>query len=129
MKKRPTILVIDDDPDFVKATRMVLESVPYTVIAANNGDEGLKKAQAEKPDLILLDIIMPTRDGFSTCERLKANLELSETPVIMLTSFAQKVGETSLSVGQGMTLEADDYLDKPVPPQVLLQRVAKFLRR
>jgi CheY-like chemotaxis protein len=124
-----TILVIDDDPDFVRATRKVLESVPYRVVAADNGSEGLKKAKEHKPDLILLDVIMPLKDGFSTCEAIKADPALDGTPVIMLTSFAQKVAETSLSVSQGMSLEADDYIDKPVAPQELLRRVAKLLRK
>jgi two-component system alkaline phosphatase synthesis response regulator PhoP len=125
----PTILIIDDDPDFVRATRKVLESVPYRVLAADNGDDGIKMARAEKPDLILLDIIMPLRDGFSTCEAIKSDPSLEEVPVVMLTSFAQKVAETSLSVSQGMALEADDYIDKPVAPAELLKRVARLLSR
>jgi CheY-like chemotaxis protein len=128
MAEPPTILVIDDDPDFVRATRKVLESVPYRVESAENGTEGLTRARQRKPDLILLDVIMPQKDGFSTCEMLKADLNLSEVPVIMLTSFAQKVSETSLSVSQGMSLEADDYIDKPVTPAELLRRVARLLK-
>lgn len=127
--KLPTILIIDDDPDFVQATRMVLESVPYRVITASNGDDGLQKAREEKPDLILLDIIMPTRDGFSACEKLKGDPTLANIPVIMLTAFGQKVAETSLAKAQGLTLEAEDYIEKPVAPQDLLQRVAKHLRK
>ncbi len=68
MKK---ILLIDDDADFVESTRMVLEGKPYKVVVANNGDEGVRKAKEEKPDLILLDIIMPVKDGFSAAEQLK----------------------------------------------------------
>ena len=129
MAEPRTILVIDDDPDFVRATKKVLESVPYRVVMAENGTEGLKLAKAEKPDLILLDVIMPLKDGFSTCEALKAEPGLEEVPVIMLTSFAQKVAETSLSVSQGMSLEADDYIDKPVAPTELLRRVAKLIKK
>lgn len=129
MSKLPTILIIDDDPDFVQATRMVLESVPYRVITANNGDDGLQKAREERPDLILLDIIMPTRDGFSACEKLKGDPTLAGIPVVMLTAFGQKVAETSLAKAQGLTLEAEDYIEKPVAPQDLLQRVAKHLKK
>jgi len=129
MSAHPTILVIDDDPDFVRATGTVLRSVPYHVVSAGNGAEGLKRALEEKPDLILLDVIMPMKDGFSTCEALKADPRLADIPVIMLTSFAQKVAETNLSVGQGMNLESDDYIDKPVAPQELLRRVAKWIRK
>jgi len=129
MSKLPTILVIDDDPDFVRATRLVLESAPYRVITADNGDDGLQKAREEKPDLILLDIIMPTRDGFSACEKLKGDPALASIPVIMLTSFGRRVAETSLAKGQGLTLEAEDYIEKPIAPQELLQRVAKYLKK
>lgn len=121
------ILLVDDDPDFVDATRTVLESVPYEVIVAYDGDEGLVKVQEERPDLILLDIIMPTKDGFHVCEKLKNDPELWSIPVIMLTSLGQHIGETTYSVQDGMMLEADDFIDKPVRPQELLARIERLL--
>ena len=128
-KREPRILLIDDDVDFVEATKTILETKSYQVSVAYNGDEGLKKAKKEKPDLILLDVIMPVKDGFSVAEHLKKDTQLSKTPIIMLTAFAQKVSETSLSVSQALTLEAEDYLDKPVSPEELLKRVEKLLKR
>lgn len=125
MKKLAKILLVDDDADFVEATKTVLESKPYQVIVAKEGDEGLKKAKTEKPDLILLDVIMPVKDGFTMAEQLKKDPQLSKIPVIMLTSFAQRKGETSISQAQGLTLEAEDYIDKPVAPQELLKRIEK----
>lgn len=129
MEKQAKILLIDDDPDFVQATRKVLESKPYEVIVAYDGEEGLQKAQDEKPDLILLDIIMPLTDGFTVCEELKGNPEFDDIPVLMITSFSQRVGETTLSVSRGFALEADDYIDKPIKPADLLARVEKQLRK
>jgi len=129
MEKQAKILLIDDDPDFVQATRKVLESKPYEVIVAYDGEEGLQKAQDEKPDLILLDIIMPLTDGFTVCEELKGNPEFDDIPVLMITSFSQRVGETTLSVSRGFALEADDYIDKPIKPVDLLARVEKQLRK
>ncbi len=123
------ILLVDDDKDFVEATRLVLESKPYEVIVAYDGDEALAKARQEKPELIILDIIMPVKDGFTAAEQLKKDPELSKIPVIMLTSFAQRVGETSLSVSQGLTLDTEDYVDKPVAPEELLRRVERLLQR
>jgi DNA-binding response OmpR family regulator len=123
------ILLVDDDPDFVVATRTVLESVPYQVIVAYDGDEGLVKAQEERPDLILLDIIMPTRDGFYVCEKLKSDPELWNIPIIMLTSLSQRISDTAYSVHDGMMLEADDFIDKPVRPAELLARVARLLKQ
>lgn len=123
------ILLVDDDPDFVEATRIVLESAPYDVTVAYNGDEALLKVGEVNPDLIILDIIMPEQDGFKVCEALKSDPELSKIPVIMLTSLSQRMGETAFSVTDGMMLEAEDYVDKPVTPDQLLKRVAKFLER
>jgi two-component system alkaline phosphatase synthesis response regulator PhoP len=129
MKSNTKILLVDDDKDFVEATKMVLESKPYEVVVAYNGDEGLAKARKEKPDLIILDIIMPVKDGFSAAEQLKKDPALKKIPVIMLTSFSEKGGETSLSVSQGLALDADDYVDKPVAPQELLGKVERLLKK
>jgi CheY-like chemotaxis protein len=129
MESKTKILLVDDDKDFVEATKLVLESKPYEVVVAYDGDEGLAKARKEKPDLIILDIIMPVKDGFSAAEQLKKDSELKKIPVIMLTSFSEKGGETSLSVSQGLALDADDYVDKPVAPQELLRRVERLLKK
>ena len=129
MSRQAKILVVDDDTVFVKATKAVLESKDYQVSAAYDGDEGLQKAQDERPDLIILDIIMPTKDGFTVCEQLKGNPQYSKIPVLILTSFAERKGETSIPVSEGFTLEAEDYIDKPVPPDELLSRVEKALKR
>ena len=129
MTIKTKVLLVDDDQDFVEATKMVLESKPYEVLVAYNGDEGLAKARKEKPDLIILDVIMPVKDGFTAAEQLKKDPELKNIPVIMLTSFAQKQSETSISVGQGMTLDTEDYVDKPVTPQELLKKVEKLINK
>jgi len=128
MERRAKILLIDDDPDFVEATKVVLESRPYEIITALGGEEGLKKAREEKPDLVLLDVIMPDIDGFQVCQQLKKDLQLSQIPVIMITSFSEKYRETSIGVSQGLSLEAEDFVDKPVAPAELLIRVEKWLK-
>lgn len=129
MPERGRILIVDDDPDFLAATRAVLESQPYTITTAQNGQEGLEKAGATVPDLILLDIIMPGLDGFEVCRRLKKDARLSHIPVMMITSFSEKYMETTLSLSQGLALEADDFIDKPIVPAELLLRVEKLLRK
>lgn len=129
MTRIPRILLIDDDLDFVEATRTVLESKPYEVIVAYDGDDGLRKAKAESPDLIILDVIMPVKDGFSTAEQLKKDAELKKIPVIVLTSYAERGGESSISLSGGLTMETEDYIDKPVSPEELLRRVGKYLKR
>jgi len=129
MEKRAKILLVDDDADFVESTKTILESKPYEVIVASNGDEGLQKARAEKPDLILLDVIMPVKDGFTAAEQLKKDPQLSKIPTLMLTAFAEKGAKTSIPVSRGFTLETEDYIDKPVTPEELLTRVEKHLKK
>lgn len=123
------ILLVDDDPDFVVATRLVLEEAGYSVRTALRGQAGLDLARQRRPDLIILDIIMPDQDGFMVCEALKSDPELRHVPVMMLTSFAERMSDTSLALRQGMTLEAEDYVDKPVRPPELLRRIEKLLAR
>jgi len=129
MEKKAKILLIDDDNDFVEATKTILESKPYEVIVAYQGDEGLQKAKEEKPDLVLLDIIMPVKDGFTAAEQFKKDPQLSKIPVIMLTSYSAKRGETSIPVSRGLELQAEDYVDKPVSPEELFKLVEKYLSR
>ena len=129
MERRAKILLVDDDADFVESTKTILESKPYEVIVAVNGDDGLSKAREETPDLILLDIIMPVEDGFTAAEELKKDPELAKIPVLMLTSYSARGSETSIPRSRGYELEADDYIDKPVSPQDLLATVDKYLKK
>jgi two-component system alkaline phosphatase synthesis response regulator PhoP len=127
MAGQTRILMVDDDKVLVSATKTVLESQDYAVSVAYDGDEGLDKARAEKPDLIILDVIMPTMDGFAVCEQLKNDPDTEMIPVLMMTSFATHKGETDIPVSAGMGLEAEGYVDKPVSPADLLQRVKDML--
>ncbi|MFH0767966.1 MAG: response regulator [Chloroflexota bacterium] len=128
MEKKAKILLVDDDIDFVEATKIVLQSKPYEVIVASEGEEGLQKARKENPDLILLDIIMPVKDGFTAAEQLKKDPKLSKIPVIMLTSYSAKGAGTGIPRSRGAALEADDYIEKPVAPAELLRKVATYLK-
>jgi two-component system alkaline phosphatase synthesis response regulator PhoP len=128
MTQPAKILLVDDDPVFVEATKTVLES-KYRVITAQDGEQGLEKARKEKPDLILLDIIMPAKDGFHVCKQLKQDPELAHIRVIMLTSFAQHKGETNIPVDAGLELEAEGYIEKPVSPEALLKQVKSMLKK
>ena len=129
MSGQSKILIVDDDPVFVEATKTILESRDYEVVTAYDGDEGLQKTKEEKPDLILLDIIMPTKDGFNVCEQLKEDPQLADIPVIILTSFAQQKGQTNIPVSAGLELEAEGYIDKPVSPEKLLTSIENLLKK
>ncbi len=129
MPKRAKVLLVDDDLDFIAATTAVLESIPCDIVTANTGEAGVQKAKQEKPDLILLDVIMPVRDGFTTAEQLKKDPQLSKIPVIMLTAFAAKGAGSSVPRSRGFSLESEDYLEKPIEPAVLLAKVKKYLKK
>ena len=127
MAKR--ILVVDDDPDLVEAISMILKSKHYEVIVAYGGVEGLEKTKTEKPDLIVLDVMMPDKDGYTVCKELKADPVLCEIPVLLLTAVVSHISTTRFSHQMGMETEADDYLDKPVEPVELVKRVEALLSR
>ena len=129
MSGQSKILIVDDDSVFVETTKTILESRDYEVVTAYDGDEGLQKTREEKPDLILLDIIMPTKDGFNVCEQLKEDPQLADIPVIILTSFAQQKGQTNIPVSAGLELEAEGYIDKPVSPEKLLSSIEDLLKK
>jgi len=123
------ILVIDDDPDMVEATSMILKSRHYDVIAAYGGVEGLEKAKSENPDLIVLDVMMPDKDGYTLCKELKADPALNAIPVLLLTAVVSHISTTRYSHQMGMETEADDYMDKPVDPAELAKRIEVLLSR
>ena len=129
MQSKARILIVDDDIDFIESTKTILESKPYEVIVAHDGNEGLRKAKEENPDLILLDIIMPVKNGFTAAEQLKKDPQLSKIPLVMLTGFSSKRQESSIPVSRGFTLEAEDYIEKPISPEELLSAVEKCLKK
>ncbi len=123
MTRRSRILLIDDDRDFVEATTAVLESA-YEVDVAFDGATGLSRARQSRPDLVILDVIMPGEDGFLVCEQIKADPALAGVPVIMLTSLPDGVRTLDTS---GAVPCIEGYLEKPVRPAELLRRVGKVL--
>jgi two-component system alkaline phosphatase synthesis response regulator PhoP len=123
------ILIIDDDEDFIAATKAVLESRPeFTVLTAGDAVFAYPIARTERPDLIILDIIMPFEDGFSAAAKFKDDPEFAHVPIIILSSFSQRKGETFLPVSSGLELEADAYITKPVSPDELLRRIDSLLK-
>lgn len=112
------ILIVDDEPDFITMVRMRLEANGYEVIDAPDGEAGFKKAKQEKPDLILLDIMMPKKDGYTVLRELKAEDATKSIPVIVLTA---KTGMKDLFKIEGI----DDYVIKPFDPQDLLLRIKR----
>ncbi len=128
-EKKAKILIIDDQPSEVKMVKMALEQANYEVCYAYNGKVGIEKAVQEKPDLILLDIMMPEKDGFITCGELKKKPETSSVPIIILTSIESSSLVFPDAESAADSPHADEYIDKPVDPNFLLKRVDRLLKK
>lgn len=127
----PKILIIDDDPDIVEAMKVILESKEYRVLTAENGEEGLKKAKLDQPDLIILDVMMETGDkGFDVARLLKQDKNYQDIPILMLTAIKEKTGlGFEKEAGDPHWLPVDAYCDKPLNPDTLIKNVETLLRK
>jgi len=125
------ILIVDDDSDVLDALTMVLESRGYQVITARDGIEGLACLKAEKPDLMILDLLMPKMDGFGVMKELRDPrwAEFSEMPILIQTAVREEASRRRYKLETGVELGADDYVEKPTSPDILLARVKKLVKR
>lgn len=123
------ILIADDEQECIDFVREALADTPHEIIAAMDGEEALRMAEENCPQLIILDVQMPKASGFQVFEKLKANEKLSAVPVIMLTATAERTGVklTGDDMGQYMGAEPEAYIDKPIEPIVLKQTVTRLL--
>ncbi|MCK4863608.1 MAG: response regulator [Dehalococcoidales bacterium] len=118
------ILVIEDDPAISRLVDYSLRHEGYAVVSASNGLEGIRKAHNDRPDLIILDVMLPGMDGFEICHRLRAEPDTAQLPILMFSAKAQEVDkDTGLKVG------ADDYLTKPAAPAEIISRVEALLAK
>ncbi len=123
------VLVIDDDSDFVESILNLLEARGYVVASASNGKDGVQKARSEKPDLILLDVMMTTKDeGFNVARELHGIEELNKTPVIMVTGVRKEMNLPFGFEPDDTWLPVKQILEKPVKPEALLNAVADALK-
>jgi two-component system alkaline phosphatase synthesis response regulator PhoP len=123
-KKNIKILLVDDEPDILEIVAYNLSSEGYQVITAENGAEGVKKAKKEKPQLIILDVMMPQMDGIEACEQIRKMPDLSNTIITFLTARGEDYSQMA-----GFDAGADDYITKPIKPKVLVSKVKALLRR
>ena len=125
------ILIVDDDPDILDALTMILESKGYQVITAQDGIEGLANLKAEKPDLLILDLLMPKMDGFAVCKELQDPRwsKFRDIPILILTSVREEASRRRYELETGLELNVDDYAEKPVSPDILLERVGKLIKK
>jgi two-component system, OmpR family, alkaline phosphatase synthesis response regulator PhoP len=128
MAEKKKILLVDDDPDFVEAVRVIVESGGYDVRVAYDGQEGLEAVAEEKPDLIVLDVMMPVMNGHAACARLKADPSTASIPIILLTAVADRVTTSTYTHRDMLESEAEDYMPKPVEPAELLTLIKSWLK-
>lgn len=117
------VVCIEDEPEMIDLVRLILGRKGFNVIGANGGIEGLETVQRERPDLVLLDLMMPDMDGWEVYQQMKADDELRSIPVIVVTAKAQSIDKVlGLHIAK-----VDDYITKPFGPQELLESVEKIL--
>ncbi len=124
----PYILVVDDEPDIVETLALMLESKGCEVGRAYDGNEAGESIRARRPDVVVLDVMMPRKDGYTLCAELKADAETRDIPVILLTAVGDKVTSSRYSHADGMATEADDYIPKPIETEYLWSVVSGFLK-
>jgi DNA-binding response OmpR family regulator len=121
------ILIVDDDPDLVETVSMMLESKGYEVGKAYDGIEGEEAIKKRRPDVLILDVMMPRKNGYELCKELKSNKWTQDIPVVLLTAVGEAVPTTSYSHAEGMAVEAEDFIPKPVDAATLVEAVERLL--
>ncbi len=127
MADRIRVLLVDDDPDFIEANSIILDASGFEVLTASSGAEGLKKVQEEKPDVVVLDVMMENTDeGFAVARKIRRKLH-SDVPIIMLTSVSQATGYSFDPEEHPDFFPVDQFLEKPVSPTTLVQKIRDAL--
>ena len=124
MSDQKKILIIDDEPDILELLVLRLEANGYEVTSATDGQKGLDKARNENPDLIILDLMLPSIDGYKVCRMLKFDERFKKIPIVLFTARTQ---EADMKLGQ--EVGADAYITKPFEPNILLSKVAELLKK
>jgi len=127
MALQKRILVVDDEPDFASIVQGNLEKEGFEVDVAYNGVEGLQKVQSNPPDAIVLDVMMPEKDGYVVCKELKGDDKYCNIPIILLTAVASHVTSTRYTHREGMSTEADDYIAKPASAEEITKSLKRLL--
>lgn len=121
------VLIVDDDPDMVETVCMMLENKGFEVGKAYDGIEAEESIRQRRPDLLVLDVMMPRKNGYVLCSELKKNQDTKSIPIILLTAVGEAVSSTTYSHASGMSTEAEDYISKPVETRDLIESIERLL--
>ena len=127
MTQKKRILVVDDEPDFCSIVQGNLEREGFIVEVAYDGNEGLAKVKSNPPDAIVLDVIMPEKDGYAFCKEIKEDEKFADIPIVMVTAVATHITSTRYSFYGGVSMKADDYLPKPASAEDIAQSLKGLL--
>ena len=128
MSEKKRILVVDDEPDYASIVQGYLEGEGFDVDIAYDGVEGLEKIQANPPDAVVLDVMMPEKNGYKLCKELKSDPQYADIAVILLTAVGDHVTTTRYSHADGMSTEADDYIAKPASSERVIGSLKRLLK-
>lgn len=129
MSSKAKIMVVEDNIDEAKLIKMALEPEGYEVVTALNGKEAKEKVSAEKPDFLILDVMMPEMDGFAFCSWVRSNSNFKDVPIVLLTGVSEHIYETKYPLKGVMEADADEYLEKPLKPEILLETISRLLKK
>jgi two-component system alkaline phosphatase synthesis response regulator PhoP len=125
--KQAYILIVDDDPDILEGITMILESQPYRLATARDGMKCMEMIREQKPDLLILDLLMPRMDGWGVIREMRSEPGYADVPILVLTTVVEDASRRRYELETGMTMDVQDYVQKPARPDDLLDRVAKML--
>jgi len=127
MGPKAKIMVVEDNLDEAKLIKMVLEGEGYEAVCAFNGKDALEKVQSDRPDLIVLDVMMPEMDGFAFCSELRSSPENEHLPVVLLTAVAKHIQDSKYPLNGVLRADAQEYLEKPIRAEELLETISRLL--
>ena len=128
MDKQPYIMITDDDPDILENLTTILGTRPYRLATARDGKQCLALIKQERPDLLILDMLMPRMDGWGVIRELRSDPLYADLPIMVLTTVIEDASRRRYELEVGMAMDVQDYLQKPAKPAELLQRVEKLLK-
>jgi two-component system alkaline phosphatase synthesis response regulator PhoP len=127
MNDKKRILVIDDEPDMVEMLKTALQMGSYEVVTGNDGQEAVEKARSEKPDAIILDLMMPGKNGFEAMKEIRSDASIANIPILVLTGIGEHLAHSRYARNMGLEIDSEDFITKPVDAKDLLNRVRALL--
>ena len=129
MEREPYILIVDDDPDILEGILTILETQPYRLATARDGVKCMEMVREEKPDLLILDLLMPRMDGWGVIRELRSEPRFSDIIIMILSTVVEDASRRRYELETGMAMDVQAYIQKPARPDDLIQRVAKFIQK